>query len=130
MKHVLAFDQLFENSNSSIDVLLPLYLDSKKELVELGKVNGIRVISVNRDLISPQFPEWKKYLGSHHWGKKTSYIPEDAIWVAQSLAPEEFIRVVNHELIEREAMRALQSKGMSTEESWEIAHPWVKSLGF
>ncbi len=93
-------------------------------------MNGLKIVSVERKKLEKEQPEWKEYIGSHHWGKGTNYIPEDEIWIVKGLSRDEFIRVVNHELVEREAMRALiDEKGLTSEEAWEIAHNWVKSIG-
>ncbi len=128
MKHITPY-HIYE-SVSQVEALVPLYQRAKGEMVELGSVYGVRVIAVDRALVSEKYPEWEEYIGSHHWGKRSSYIDPDAVWVAQGLSTSEFIRVVNHELIEREAMRALQDQGMTPEESWSLAHPMVKSMGF
>jgi len=133
MKHILSYSELITESKTSnaIDSLIPAYLKSSRAQQKLGVINGIKVVAVDRAKISEQHPEWTEYLGSHHWGMKTSYIPEDTIWVAQGLSKDEFIRVVNHELIEREAMRALEdNEEMTPEQAWDIAHHWVKSIGF
>ena len=105
-------------------------MQAHKEREEIGVIAGVRVIAIDREAISQVHPEWRSYIGSHHWGKGTSYIPEDEIWVTQGLSPEEFVRVANHEAIERIAMRDLQAQGLSPEESWKIAHPSVRSMGF
>jgi len=133
IKNILTYTELITESKTSnaIEALVSDYLEAVGAQQELGVINGIKVVAVDRDKISEQHPEWSKYLGSHHWGKSTSYIPEDTIWVAQGLSKDGFIRVVNHELIEREAMRALEdNEGMTPEQAWDIAHPWVKSIGF
>lgn len=105
-------------------------MQAHKEREEIGEIEGVKIIAIDKEAISRVHPEWQRYLGSHHWGKGTSYIPQDEIWIAQGLTPEEFVRLVNHESIERLAMRDLQAQGLSPEESWHIAHPTVKSMGF
>jgi hypothetical protein len=52
------------------------------------------------------------------------------VWIAKGLDDATFVRVVNHEIIERSMMKGLVQKGMSSEEAWSIAHPRVKSMGF
>ena len=103
--------------------------DKDKEL--LGTYHGIKVYIIDRSKLQVKYPEWRFYLGSHHWGKKTDYIPEDEVWVASDIIDPEFRRILNHELIEREAMRALEEeKGMDKNDAWIMAHMWVKQMGF
>ena len=133
MKHILTYSELLNESKTSDSIvsLIQTYKNPAGDHQSLGAINGIKVVSINRDKLAQKYPEWEEYLGSHHWGKGTKYIPEDTIWIAQGLSENEFIRVVNHELIEREAMRALEdNQGMTPEQAWEVAHNWVKSIGF
>ena len=133
MGHVKLYEEFLNESRSSdlIRSLFQTYETPTSTKQILGSVNGIKVISVDRADLSTERPEWTEYIGSHHWGKGTDYIPEDEIWISQGLSREDFIRVVNHELIEREAMRALRDeKGLTSEEAWKIAHHWIKSIGF
>jgi hypothetical protein len=104
-----------------------------KEGVVIGEYEGVKVRVINRGLVSVDHPEWNIYLGSHHWGKKTDYIPEDEIWIVQN--PEfDLARVkklLNHEIIERQMMRALQDdRNMDPQTSWEEAHYYLKQMGF
>ena len=104
-----------------------------KEGVVIGEYEGVKVRVINRDLVREDHPEWETYLGSHHWGKKTDYIPEDEIWIVQN--PEFDLgrvkKLLNHEIIERQMMRALQDdRNMDTQTSWEEAHHYVKQMGF
>ena len=86
---------------------------------------------VEPKIISVEMPEWNVYKGSHHWGKKTDYIPEEEIWIVSGLDPKEFRRILNHEIMEREMMRALEEEhGMDRQTAWTQAHFYVKELGF
>jgi hypothetical protein len=97
----------------------------------LGTYHGIKIYSVDRKSLELEKPEWRTYIGSHHWGKQTDYIPEDEIWISDDLDSAKFRKVLNHELVEREAMRALEEeKGMDSQEAWIMAHMWVKQMGF
>ena len=119
--------------NESIDPvqdLLPVYKTKHDPIQPLGMIGQIEVVSVDREHLVNQHPEWSKYIGSHHWGKKTQYIPKHQIWVAQDLDDSTFVRVVNHEIIERRMMKELVQKGMTSEEAWAIAHPRVKAMGY
>lgn len=104
-----------------------------KEGVIIGEIEGVKVRVINRDLVRGDHPEWDIYLGSHHWGKKTDYIPEEEIWIVQN--PEfDLARVkklLDHEIIERQMMRALQDdRNMDPQTSWEEAHYYLKQMGF
>jgi hypothetical protein len=102
-----------------------------KEFYKCGKYYNIFIKVLDRNKISKTRPEWNIYIGSHHWGKKTDYIPENEIWIVSGLDGSKFRRVLNHEIIEREMMRALQEElGMDTETSWEKSHYYVKQMGF
>ena len=128
MRHLLPHP--INESTDPVQDLLPVY-KTKHDLIQpLGKIGQIEVISVDREHLVKQHPEWSKYIGSHHWGKKTQYIPPHQIWVAQDLDDSTFVRVVNHEIIERRMMKELVQKGMTSEEAWAIAHPRVKAMGF
>jgi len=129
VRHIQSY-HIYEYELSPIKELLFKYSQSSEEIEFIGEIEGVKVMSVDREKISHKHPQWKNYIGSHHWGKESSYIPEDSIWVAQGLSLKEFIRVVNHELIERKMMRDLQDNGMTTKNSWNIAHHWVKDIGF
>ena len=128
MRHLLPYP--INESMDPVEDLLPLYKTKHDPLQSLGKVGRIEVIAVDRGQLVKQHPEWSKYIGSHHWGKGTQYIPQDQVWIAQGLDDATFVRVVNHEIIERSMMKRLVQKGMSPEEAWSIAHPRVKSMGF
>ena len=132
MRHLKLYeDHTPSHPNATIEGMLPAYTAACSPIEEIGQVNGVRVVAVSRTALKGEHPEWGRYLGSHHWGKQTPYIPQDAIWVAQGLSPAEFVRVVHHELLERPMMRELQTRhGLTREESWDIAHPIVKSKGF
>jgi hypothetical protein len=120
-------------SSQIIDKLCHSFVSSAKDKDKelLGIYHGIKVYIVDRAKLQVKYPEWRFYLGSHHWGKKTDYIPEDEVWVASDNTKSEFRRILNHELIEREAMRALEEeKGMSKDNAWVMAHMWVKQMGF
>jgi hypothetical protein len=127
---------LFESlASDDIDLLVGKYrsLPSSlpKDNVVLGPYRNLTVRVVEPKSLSLEMPEWNTYIGSHHWGKKTSYIPEEEIWISSGLDPKEFRRVLNHEIIEREMMRALEEEhGMDRQEAWTQAHFYVKELGF
>ena len=81
--------------------------------------------------MSKKYPVWNDYLGSHHYGKKSSHIPKDEIWISDKVSDRDLNGVIQHEVIERAIMRALQKfYGMTPEESWEIGHNVSKKLGF
>jgi hypothetical protein len=128
MRHLLPHP--INESIDPVEELLPLYKTKHDPIQPLGKIGGIEVISVDGEQLVKQHPEWSKYIGSHHWGKGTQYIPQNQVWIAQGLDDATFVRVVNHEIIERSMMKGLVQKGMSSEEAWSIAHPRVKSMGF
>ena len=128
MRHLLPHP--INESIDPVEELLPLYKGLHDPIQPLGKIGRIEVISVDREQLAKQHPEWSKYIGSHHWGKQTQYIPQDQVWVAQGLDDATFVRVVNHEIIERRMMKGLVERGMTSEEAWAIAHPRVKSMGF
>jgi hypothetical protein len=135
MKRIVPY-RLFESlSSKAIDLLVEDYEDLPRELSEesaiLGTYNHLIVRVIEPKLASQSRPEWDTYKGSHHWGKKTDYIPENEIWIVSGLSPNEFRRILNHEIIEREMMRALQEEhGMDPQTSWSQAHFYVKQLGF
>lgn len=128
MRHLLPYP--INESTDPVQELLPLYKTKHNPIQPLGTIGQIEVISVDREQLVGQHPEWSKYIGSHHWGKKTHYIPKHQIWVAQGLDDNTFVRVVNHEIIERRMMKELVGKGMTSEEAWAIAHPRVKEIGY
>ena len=128
MRHLLPHP--INESIDPVEELLPLYKTKHDPIQPLGKIGGIEVISVDGEHLAKQHPEWSRYIGSHHWGKGTQYIPQNQVWIAQGLDDATFVRVVNHEIIERSMMKRLVQKGMSSEEAWSIAHPRVKSMGF
>jgi len=128
MRHLLPHP--INESSDPVQDLLPVYKTKHDPIQPLGKIGQIEVVSVDRDHLVSQHPEWSKYIGSHHWGKKTQYIPPHQIWVSQDLDDSTFIRVVNHEIIERRMMKELVQKGMTSEEAWAIAHPRVKAMGY
>ena len=110
MKRIVPY-RLFESlSSKAIDLLVEDYEDLPRELAEeyaiLGTYNHLIVRVIEPKLASQSRPEWDTYKGSHHWGKKTDYIPENEIWIVSGLSPNEFRRILNHEIIEREMMRA------------------------
>ena len=128
MRHLLPHP--INESSDPVQDLLPVYKTEHDPIQPLGKIGQIEVVSVDRDHLANQHPEWSTYIGSHHWGKKTQYIPKHQIWVAQDLDDSTFVRVVNHEIIERRMMKELVQKGMTSEEAWAIAHPRVKAMGY
>ncbi len=135
MRYIHTFKLFESKASSSIDQLvdnyssLPEELDKKSEVI--GEYNQIQIRIVNPKILSLYNPEWEKYKGSHHWGKKTSYIPEDEIWIVNGLDPDSFRKILNHEIIEREMMRALQEEiGMDTDSSWSQSHHYLKKIGF
>ena len=128
MRHLLPHP--INESTDPVEELLPLYRTKQEPIQPLGKIGQIEVVSVDRSSLEKKHPEWSTYIGSHHWGKKTHYIPKNQIWVAQDLDDKTFVRVVNHEIIERRMMKDLMDRGMTSEEAWSIAHPRVKAMGY
>lgn len=135
MKKLVPY-RLFESTASeTIDYLVDKYKELPKKLETqqqtLGKYSSITINIVEPEILSLHKPEWNSYVGSHHWGKKTDYISEDEIWIVSGLNSESFRRILNHEIVEREMMRALQEEhGMDPQTSWEQAHYYVKQMGF
>lgn len=135
MRKIVPFP-LFESlSSRMIDSLVDDYSALPRNLgvvkKRLGRYSNLEVVIVEPSLLSVEKPEWSGYQGSHHWGKKTGYIPENEIWIVSGLDVDVFRRILNHEIIEREMMRALQEEhGMDAQESWEQAHYYVKQMGF
>lgn len=135
MRKIVPFP-LFESlSSRMIDFLVDDYSTLPRNLgvvkKRLGRYSNLEVVIVEPSLLSVENPEWSGYQGSHHWGKKTGYIPENEIWIVSGLDVDVFRRILNHEIIEREMMRALQEEhGMDAQESWEQAHYYVKQMGF
>jgi len=136
MKNILPY-HLFESSESSrlIHQIVKDYMrlakvSSKKGDV-IGKYGDIKIRVIDKDLLKFDMPEWQNYVGSHHWGKKTSYIPEDEIWLVHGLDEDRVKKLLDHEIIEREMMRALEEdKSMDPQTAWEMAHFYVKQMGF
>lgn len=135
MRYLHTFKLFESKATTSIDQLvdtystLPAELGKKSELI--GGYNHIQIRIVDPKILSLLKPEWEKYKGSHHWGKKTSYIPEDEIWIVNGLNPDAFRKILNHEILEREMMRALQEEiGMDTKSSWTESHYYLKQIGF
>ena len=94
-------------------------------------IDGIKIRRIESDYVSKKYPVWNDYLGSHHYGKKSSHIPKDEIWISDKVSDRDLNGVIQHEVIERAIMRALQKfYGMTPEESWEIGHNVSKKLGF
>jgi hypothetical protein len=51
--------------------------------------------------------------------------------VVKGLNEDRFRKLINHEIIEREMMRALEEEqGMDRQTAWEQAHYYVKQMGF
>ena len=135
MKRIVSF-KLFESlSSKAIDRLVSDYMDLSTSIGSESKIIGsyhnLIVKAIDPELISINRPEWKTYIGSHHWGKKTDDIPENEIWIVVGLDSKTFRRVLNHEIIEREMMRALEEEhGMDRQTAWAQAHYYVKQMGF
>lgn len=136
MENIIPY-HLFESSKSSrlihqiVDDYINLGNVDSKEGEVIGKYGNIKIRVINKDLLKFDMPEWQNYIGSHHWGKKTNYIPEDEIWLVQGLDGARVQKLINHEIIEREMMRALEDdKSMDPQTAWEMAHFYVKQMGF
>ena len=140
MKNLKGFDELFESLSSQTrerDKIAKAYFEvndiTRKDGVVIGEYEGVKIRVINRDLVSKEYPEWEKYIGSHHWGKKTSYIPENEIWIIKDtkFTLPRIKKLLNHEIIERQTMRALRDdKKMSAKNAWTQAHGFVKKIGF
>jgi hypothetical protein len=90
-------------------------------------IDGIKVYLIDSFILSQEYPVWNDYLGSHHYGKKSSHIPEDEIFISDKTPSEEIKRVILHEYVERAIMKVLETQyDMSPEQAWEIAHYFVK----
>ncbi len=132
MKHIRTYKFFQKDSGLYTDLsdIVSKYQTLQGDRVEVGVIDGVKIVAVDKEKLGVNYKEWRKYIGSHHWGKKTSYIPEDEIWIAQDLKPKKFVRLIHHELIERELMRKLVEQGMTTLEAWKTAHHMVKSMGY
>jgi len=94
----------------------------------LTTIDGIKVYLINSSILSQKFHVWNTYLGSHHYGKKSSHIPEDEIFISDKTPENEIKRVILHEYVERAIMKVLETQyNMSPEQAWEIAHYFVKN---
>jgi hypothetical protein len=131
MKHIREYKYFNPDKGAYIDLgqIVQMYEKALGDKVEVGVIDGIKIIAVNREKLGIEKKEWRKYIGSHHWGKKTSYIPEDEVWISMGLDSKKFVRLIHHELIERNIMRKLINHGMSTLDAWKNAHYMVKSMG-
>jgi len=97
----------------------------KKQL--LTTIDGIKVYLIDSSILSRKYPVWNDYLGSHHYGKKSSHIPEDEIFISDKTPLSDLKRVIMHEYVERAIMKVLELQyGMSPEQAWDIAHYFVK----
>jgi hypothetical protein len=106
-------------------------LDIYKNSKIISSIDGIKIRIIDSEIVSKIFPVWENYLGSHHYGKKSGHIPENEIWISNKVPEKNLDKIIQHEIIERVIMRALQKyKGMDTEYSWDIAHNFVKNIGF
>jgi hypothetical protein len=106
-------------------------LDIDKNSKIISSIDGIKIRIIDSEIVSKIFPVWENYLGSHHYGKKSDHIPENEIWISNKVPEKNLDKIIQHEIIERVIMRALQKyKGMDTEYSWDIAHNFVKNIGF
>ena len=106
-------------------------LDIDKNSKIISSIDGIKIRIIDSEIVSKIFPVWENYLGSHHYGKKSDHIPENEIWISNKVPEKNLDNIIQHEIIERVIMRALQKyKGMDTEYSWDIAHNFVKNIGF
>jgi hypothetical protein len=135
VKNIVPFSIFESISSNEIDYLVDSYANLPQEIesksLKLGKYGDLDVVIINPDLLKTELPEWQVYKGSHHWGKKTSYIPEKEIWIVNGLEPKNFRRILNHEIIEREMMRALEEEhGMDKQTAWFQSHYYVKQMGF
>lgn len=97
----------------------------KKQLLTI--IDGIKVYLIDSSILSKLYPVWNNYLGSHHYGKESSHIPEDEIFISDKTPLDELKRVILHEYVERAIMKVLETQyGMSPEKAWDIAHYFVK----
>ena len=97
----------------------------KKQL--LTTIDGIKVYLIDSSILSKQYPVWNDYLGSHHYGKKSSHISEDEIFISDKTPLSDIKRVIMHEYVERAIMKVLKLQyGISPEQAWDIAHYFVK----
>jgi hypothetical protein len=97
----------------------------KKQLLTI--IDGIKVYLIDSSILSRKYPVWNTYLGSHHYGKKSSHIPEDEIFISDKTPLSELKRVILHEYVERAIMKVLELQyNISPEQAWEIAHYFVK----
>ena len=93
------------------------YLKENEAII--GEIDGINIRLVNKEDFKGE-----NYVGCHHYGEKCDHIPIDEIWISNEVPEGEREKIINHELIEREAMKDLIEKsGMTPKEAREIAHP-------
>jgi hypothetical protein len=97
----------------------------KKQL--LTTIDGIKVYLIDSSILSKLYPVWNNYLGSHHYGKESTHIPEDEIFISDKTPLDEIEKVILHEYVERAIMKTLELKyNMSPKQAWDIAHYFVK----
>jgi hypothetical protein len=93
----------------------------------LTVIDGVKVFLVNSDVLEQLHPVWNEYLGSHHYGKESSFIPEDEIFISNKVPVGDLKKVIMHEYVERAIMKVLKLQySMSPEQAWVIAHYFVQ----
>jgi hypothetical protein len=96
--------------------------EPKKLLTGIKNAGDLKIFLIDPVQVSEQYPVWNKYLGCHHWGKECDHVPEDEIWISRKAIPMKD-DVINHEIVEREIMKDLETnKGFTREEAYEIGH--------
>jgi len=120
--------EAFSTSFPKNQYLNPSLGEEAYKIKLLTTIDGIKVYLINSSILGQKFHVWNTYLGSHHYGKKSSHIPEDEIFISDRTPDNEIERVILHEYVERAIMKVLETQyNMSSEQAWEIAHYFVKN---
>jgi hypothetical protein len=104
----------------------------KEKLKEIG---GITFWLIDSIRLSQYDPKWSptratRYIGSHHYGMGTSYIPEPEVWISDAVIDVQKQKIIMiHEFIEREVMkRILEKINITGPLVWDIGHKVALTL--
>lgn len=103
----------------------------KTKLKEIGGVTFWLIDSVQLSKYDPKWEPYKmgRYLGSHHYGIGTDYIPENEIYISDVTTVQIREKIMIHEFVEREVMKRLLEKlNLSGRLAWEIGHKIAEML--
>ncbi len=68
-----------------IEYLNESEFDIDKNSKIISSIDGIKIRIIDSEIVSKIFPVWENYLGSHHYGKKSSHIPENEVWISNKV---------------------------------------------